>query len=374
MNLDELAALKSRIAELEDENGLLRAKLERLELEQSQPGLHRTIHGLSAMVLQVDPRNILTYINTAAEHTFDVSRRQVIGRPLAVLDEYPLGKGYLTLLVNQVRESRGDIVAERHYPDPATGQMRYVKLTASSTPLGAQVLIEDESSFKRLESTFKRYVSPKVIERMLESGTDFFKPEKYELTVLFADLRGFTRLCTQHTPEEVKHIIDRFLGLMMRVVINSEATVDKVIGDEIMALFGAPIRTPDHAVQAVNAALKMQELHLKVMEEWQSSGVENPPPMGIGINTGEMIVGNIGSELRMDYTVLGHNVNLASRLCDSAKAGEILISPRTFELARQILQQTPEAIPYNVKFRKNPSVTAKGIDRPIEPISVVRVR
>jgi class 3 adenylate cyclase len=369
----ELKNMKQRLDQLEDENGRLRAKLERMELDNRSPGLDRTIHGLQALVIQTDTHGNVSYINSAAENAFDLKRQQVIGRPLSTIDNLKLGRGYLQLLLQQASESGHDVSADRHYPDPATGEMRYVKLTAASTPMGGQVLIEDQSKFKRLESTFRRYVAPNVIERMLTSGADFFKPEKYELTVLFADLRGFTRLCTVHTPEEVKHIIDRFLGVMMRVIIDADATVDKVVGDEIMALFGAPIRTPDHAVQAVNAALRMQEQHINVVEEWRAAGVVNPPQMGIGINTGEMIVGNIGSELRMDYTVLGHHVNLASRLCDAAKGGDILIAPRTFELARAELQKTPEAIPYTVKFRKSLPLSAKGIDRPIEPISVARI-
>ncbi|RJO66773.1 MAG: PAS domain-containing protein [Myxococcales bacterium] len=373
MSADETAKLKARILQLEDDKGRLLAQIERLEMEKEQPSLNRTIHGLTVMIVQTDAQGRLSYINSAMEELLGIDRKAVLGQPLSVIDQSRLGKGYLQLMYDQAVKSQEEITAEHHYADPKTGKMRYVKVKVTAQPDGAQILIEDQSNFKRLESSFKRYVSPKVIEELLRKDFDFFRPEKYELTVLFADLRGFTRLCTRLTPEEVKRVIDRFLGLMMRVIIDEEATVDKVVGDEVMALFGAPIRYPDHAVRAVNAALKMQEVHQHLIEEWRSSGLENPPALGIGINTGEMIVGNIGSELRMDYTVLGHHVNLGSRLCSAAKGSEVLISPRTFELTKTLLQKNPQAIRHSVKFRSAPELFAKGIDAPIHPISVVRV-
>lgn len=159
----------------------------------------------------------------------------------------------------------------------------------------------------------------------------------------------------------------------MAAIIDEGATVDKLVGDEIMSLFGAPIRYPDHAVRAVNTALRMQRQHQLLMEEWKAAGIPDPPPMGIGINTGEMIVGNIGSEIRMNYTVLGHHVNLAARLCSAAKGSEILISPRTFEFARTSLEKDPAAIKHTVKFKTAPTLMAKGINKPIKPIKVVAI-
>ncbi len=373
MTTEDIKKLKQRVAQLEDENGRLLAKMERMELQQSHPSSMKTIHGLSVMVLQLDANGNVTYLNSAFEEHLGLKRSSVLGQPLDTVDVTKLGKGHLRLIYNQAISSQEEVVADHHYNDPVTGKMRYVKVTATAQPTGGQIMIEDQSSFKRLETSFKRYVSPKVIDQLLRSDFDFFRPEKYELTVLFADLRGFTKLCTRLTPEEIKRLIDRFLSVMMRIIIDEEATVDKVVGDEVMALFGAPIRYEDHAVRAVNAALKMQKVHQQIMEEWHLAGLDNPPPMGIGINTGEMIVGNIGSELRMDYTVLGHHVNLASRLCNSARGGEILISPRTFDLTRNSLQVNPNAISHSVKFRSSAEIFAKGIDAPIRPISVVPV-
>jgi len=366
--------LTSKIRQLEDENGQLLAKVERLEMEQNQPGGAMTIHGLAAMVLQISKTETILYVNSTFEEQLDIDRNQITNAPLSAIDHTPLGKGFLQLIHDQVLQSQENLIVDHNYTDPHTGKVKHIKVTGSTGPTGVQILMEDQSTFKRLESTFKRYVSPKVIDNMIKDNFDLYKIDKYELSVLFADLRGFTRLCTVHTPEEVKWLIDRYLGVMMRIIIDEDATVDKMVGDEVMALFGAPIRYEDHAVRAVNTALRMQEVHTKLMEEWRLAGITNPPPMGIGINSGEMIVGNIGSELRMDYTVLGHHVNLAARLCSAAKPGEILVSPRTFALTRKSLEANPQAITRTVKFRSSQAVQAKGIDKPIEPINVVLMK
>jgi len=366
--------LLKRIRELEEENGRLLARVERLELERSQPDSGRTILGLSSMVFQLDSNHHLAYVNHAVEEHLGVTRQTLIGKPLAAADQTRLGKGYLQFVYDQALRTKSEVSVDHSYVDPKTGRPRYVKVTVKIAEEARQILIEDQSAFKQLESNFKRYVSPKILEQLLQKDYDFYKPEKYELTVLFADLRGFTRLCTHLSPEQVKMLIDRFLSVMMRIIIDNDATVDKVIGDAVMALFGAPIRYTDHAIRAVNTALTMQETHEKLMLEWRDQGLPDPPLLGIGINTGEMIVGNIGSELQMSYTVLGHHVNLASRLCSSAKGGEILISPRTFELARESLQADPDAIRMPVKFRSSPEIQAKGIATPIKPINVVMAR
>lgn len=369
MSMDETAALKQKLLKLQDENGKLQAKIERLELERDKSDSMMTIHGLTAMILKVDNSGNVKYINSSMETTLGIKREKFINRSITALDAH-LGKGFLKLIFDQALKSGETITADHNHLDPNTGTMRYLKITATYENDECQIVMEDQSHFKKLESTFKRYVSPKVIDDLIKGEFDLFKPQKYELTVLFADLRGFTKLCTNHTPEQVKWIIDRFLGVMMKIIIQHEATVDKIIGDEIMALFGAPIKYEDHAVRAVDTAIKMQQIHQGLMEEWKNAGLKNPPRMGIGINTGEMIVGNIGSDLRMDYTVLGHHVNLASRLCSAAKGGDVLISPRTFELTKVSLQQNPKSITRSVKFKSAPQLKAKGILQPINPINV----
>lgn len=180
----------------------------------------------------------------------------------------------------------------------------------------------------RMSSLFSRYVHPSVIASMLDRKEDFFRTERADLTVLFVDLRGFTATSSQLAADQVRDLINIFMGVMIPVAHAWRGTVDKTVGDEIMVLFGAPLRYPDHADQAVRAAMALMEAHGKAARAWRERGLP-VLEMGIGINTGEMVVGNIGAQERADYTVIGHHVNLAARLCGQARASEILISGHT---------------------------------------------
>ena len=332
----DIDILRRENEKLRLENDLLVKRIQQLESDDS--GQRQTIQGLSIMVLQVDDEFRIRYINSTMEKFVGCNRAELNGCAVSQIDDTSLGRGFIQLMLEKSRETGEELISEQEIH--VDGKLRYVKVTTTFTNNVGQILVEDQSDFKRMEASFKRYVAPKVIDQLVKSGFDVFKPKKYEMTVLFADLRNFTSMSTRHPPELVKKIIDRFLGIMMKTIINADATVDKVVGDEVMALFGAPIRYHDHALRAVKTALEMQEAHRLVMQEWEEAGLE-PLKMGIGINSGEMIVGNIGSELRMDYTVLGHHVNLGARLCSAARGGQILISMRSFELAREFLQNDP---------------------------------
>jgi adenylate cyclase len=208
------------------------------------------------------------------------------------------------------------------------------------------------------------------MDDVLKAGVDPFVARKYELTVVFADLRGFTSMSSSRSAEEVKHLIDEYLTVQIDVILGDGATIDKIVGDEVMALFGAPLPVADHALWAVNTALKMQAGHARLMAIWRNRNLTGCP-LGIGVNSGEMVVGNIGSHKRMDYTVLGHNVNLAARLCSAAEPGEILLSLASFNAVRETLQQKPDAMWCPVKFRRGRTVQAKGIAQPVETVVVV---
>ncbi len=362
----DIDILRRENEKLRLENDLLVKRIQQLESDDS--GQRQTIQGLSIMVLQVDDEFRIRYINSTMEKFVGCNRAELNGCAVSQIDDTSLGRGFIQLMLEKSRETGEELISEQEIH--VDGKLRYVKVTTTFTNNVGQILVEDQSDFKRMEASFKRYVAPKVIDQLVKSGFDVFKPKKYEMTVLFADLRNFTSMSTRHPPELVKKIIDRFLGIMMKTIINADATVDKVVGDEVMALFGAPIRYHDHALRAVKTALEMQEAHRLVMQEWEEAGLE-PLKMGIGINSGEMIVGNIGSELRMDYTVLGHHVNLGARLCSAARGGQILISMRSFELAREFLQNDPYALNRQVKFKSAQKILAKGIDEPIKTVSVI---
>ena len=150
------------------------------------------------------------------------------------------------------------------------------------------------------------------------------------ITVLFADLRGFTTLSEANPPEMVVGLLNRFFTLMSEVIFRHGGTLDKYIGDGVLALFGAPYATERDAVKAVRAAIDMQRAVQQFNRELAAAG-QADIGVGIGINTGSAIVGFIGSDTRLDYTAIGDTVNTAARLEQRAHAGQIIISEHTMQ-------------------------------------------
>ncbi|MBN1311364.1 MAG: GAF domain-containing protein [Anaerolineae bacterium] len=194
---------------------------------------------------------------------------------------------------------------------------------------------------RRLRQVLGRSVDPAVMERLLANpDVDFLKGERAVLSVLYADIRGSTALAEQTPPELLVGFINDYLGTMAEVVLSNEGTLDKFVGDEVMAFFGAPHPDPDHAVRAIRVGLLMQEAHQKVMFDWEQRGVL-PAPIGVGIATGELIVGEMGSAQRTNYTVIGRAANLGARICSVAKAGQILISKNTYNEVKKRVEAAP---------------------------------
>ena len=165
-----------------------------------------------------------------------------------------------------------------------------------------------------LRAAFSQYVSPAVVDRLLaDPSRARLGGERRELTVLFSDIRGFSHLAEGMRPEELASFLGEYLTPMTELVMDSGGTLDKYIGDAIMAIWAAPIDYPDHAERACEVALRMQEMLAVLNRTWRAHG-KPELAIGVGINTGPMAVGNMGSAARFDYTVLGDNVNLASRL------------------------------------------------------------
>ncbi|TAK03459.1 MAG: adenylate/guanylate cyclase domain-containing protein [Candidatus Manganitrophaceae bacterium] len=202
-----------------------------------------------------------------------------------------------------------------------------------------------------IEGLFTRYVAPEVVRDLIDRPDQVqLGGVRKELTVLFSDIRGFTTLSERLPPEAVVAQLNEYLSAMVEVIFAHRGCLDKYIGDAIMAFWGAPVDDPHHAEQACRAALEMAEVLKRLQEKWRSEG-KPILEIGIGINTGEMVIGNIGSERRMDYTVIGDHVNLASRLEGLNKefGTRILISRATCERAEAV-----------IKTRKIGSVKVKG--------------
>lgn len=181
----------------------------------------------------------------------------------------------------------------------------------------------------------ERYHSPGVVSRILSSGSvdsDWnIEVQERPVTVLFADIVGFTTISEKLSPSQVAQLLNYYFGEMTSIIFEHEGTLDKFMGDALMAVFGAPIAQKDHAERAVRAALKMRE-RLDEMSFEEDVGMDVEFPMRIGINTGMVVAGDIGSPQRMDYTVIGDVVNAASRLeAETADPGDIVIGEETWK-------------------------------------------
>jgi adenylate cyclase len=209
--------------------------------------------------------------------------------------------------------------------------------------IGSQIdtAIFESLERRHLRRVLGRSVDPRIMERLLaESNDGFLKGERAVLTVLYADLRGSTHLAETIAPELLVEFINDYLGQMTRIILAHEGTLDKFVGDQVMALFGAPYPQPDHALRAVRVGLAMQKGHQALLETWRSYGIKDVP-IGIGLATGELIVGEMGSSQRTDYTVIGRAANLGARICNIAKGGQVLISQQTYDLTRDHLKVNP---------------------------------
>ncbi len=195
-------------------------------------------------------------------------------------------------------------------------------------------MVVEEREKRKIRKSFSQYVSPAVI-RLIEQDPDrYFRPggELKELTVMFSDIRGFTAMSEAMTPNELVSLLNRYLGEMTDIIFRHWGTLDKYIGDAIMAFWGSPLPRDDHAYQACACALDMQNRLRVLNREWEKAGRE-PLSIGVGVNTGLMNVGNMGSTRRLAWTVMGDNVNLASRLEGLNKKYRtgIIISEGTYE-------------------------------------------
>jgi len=236
----------------------------------------------------------------------------------------------------------------------------YPSLAMGLTFVGITVhqLLTEERQRLWIKRAFQRFVSPEVVERLVENPAALqFGGEVRSLTVLFSDIRDFTGYTERHPPQEVVQILREYLTRMVDQVIIHQGTLDKFIGDAVMAIFGAPVPLPDHAERACRAALAMIAELDTLQARWTAEGRE-PFRIGIGINTGDMVVGNLGSEQLFDYTVVGDGVNLGARLESLNKEYQtkvpIIISESTYEAAKEHLE-----------VRRLGEVIVKGKTRPV---------
>jgi class 3 adenylate cyclase/phytoene/squalene synthetase len=243
--------------------------------------------------------------------------------------------------------------------DERTVELSKAKEELENLNRGLNQKVKDQVEELGRYNELRRYLSPKITERILSNGSNLNTISHRKLmTVLFSDIRGFSDLTDSLEPEEISLLLNNYLSEMTKLIHKHEGTLDKIIGDGIMVFFGDPIPILEHAQSAVLLAIDMQKKTEELKDEWLSYG--HHLNIGVGINTGYMTVGNVGSEFHRDYTVIGNQVNVAARLESMAKQGEILVSQRTYSRAKGI-----------IPFEEVGTVNLKGIH---SPVRVYRVK
>lgn len=218
--------------------------------------------------------------------------------------------------------------------------------------------ISYESEAVRVSKALQRYLSPQMLEHIVKQKSDVdLSTKRTELTVLFADLVGFSSIAETVEVGYLEQFLNDFFEAMTRAVFDNKGTVDKFLGDGLLAFFGEPVEIVNHAQAAVATARQMQREMVRLNEKWSGMAIsefESGVRIRIGITTGIVVVGNVGSHRRMEYTVLGSAVNLASRLQALASPGQIIISSRTWTLAKDM-----------AKFKSRQTVRVRGFDKEI---------
>jgi len=289
---------------------------------------------LASGVITLDPENRITFLNQAAEHVLGIDAQEAAGQFYGTV--LPYLKDDLIPLVKTVREAGEARVGYEAQPDlPDRG---LVDLQINISPLqgvdeqtaGVTIVVDDlteqrklEAEVQQMRSTFERYVSPRVVEQLLSDPSRVqLGGARQDVTILFGDIRGFTAFSESVEAEMLFEVLNRHLTLVAEAVLEQEGTLDKFMGDAVMAIFNAPLAQESHVLRAVRAAWQMKmalsELHQHLASDLQLN-------FGIGISTGPAVVGNVGSPMLQNYTAIGNTVNLASRLQSHAGPGQILM-------------------------------------------------
>ncbi len=319
---------------------------------------------IASGVVTTDVMDQITLVNRAAESILVINAGEAAGRPYT--DAFPALRTSLEPLIACVWQEDRPVVTEEVESDlPGRG---HVNLRISLSPLrdpdqarlGTALVVEDMTEQRRLEAqgrfireTFQRYVSPAVVNRMLEDPDSIkLGGQRQQVTILFADIRGFTSFSEHRDPEKLVEVLNHYLALAADAVLQEDGTLDKFMGDAVMAIFNAPLAQEDHVLRAVRVALGIRqaiEAHHKTVEPAKRLAY------GVGIAVGEAVVGNIGTAQQLNYTAIGASVNLAKRLQENACGGQILLNEPAYQRVKEY-----------VDVRAMAPLEVKGFSEPVQ--------
>ena len=223
--------------------------------------------------------------------------------------------------------------------------------------------VNAQRNIEALASKLSKYLSPQVYESIFSGKKNaIIEASRKKLTVFFSDIKGFTEITDRLEPEVLSSLLNNYLNEMSKIALKYGGTIDKFVGDAILIFFGDPETKgeKEDAIACVSMAIEMRKRMQYLRAQWENQGISNPLEIRIGINTGYCNVGNFGSEDRLDYTIIGGEVNLASRLESNAKTGEILVSHETFAFIKEV-----------ITCEKKEEINVKGIAHKIQTYQVI---
>jgi len=274
-----------------------------------------------------------------AQWWLDLSALLIIGLIVVILLPRfkPLPAAVLTGVLIALQLGIAKLVYEYYDTILKAGEAVIFLVVSYALNLALGILIAQHEK-NHIHGLFGRFVAPDVVSELLSGGVDIkLGGVEKEITVLFVDIRGFTAFSESNPAEKVVSMVNRYLALTSNSIQKQEGTLDKYIGDATMAVFNAPNNLPDHAMRAVHAAMEMKKGAVLLQGEiLRDYGVDLQ--FGIGINTGVAVVGNMGSDFRMDYTAIGDTVNTAARLEGNAEKGQIIISDSTYQIVKDYVE------------------------------------
>lgn len=301
---------------------------------------NNVLRSLSNGVLTVDVHGNLVKINDAGTKILNRRAEEVLGAPIEKL--FRGTNKWVTNIVETVLKNNETCTSLD--ASLQNFQRRTIAVNLSATPLldakgnslGCTVVLEDISSEKRIRTTMARYMTPEIADQVLAEGKDVLGGQAQAATVMFADIADFTGLSEELGATGTVTMLNEYFTEMVEVIFEHRGTLDKYIGDAIMAVFGAPFPTPQDADNAVAGAIAMHE-RLAIFNHARERQGKLPIKIRIGINSDQVVTGNIGSERRMDYTVIGDGVNVAARLEAANKqfGTRTLISAATVKLLQK---------------------------------------
>jgi adenylate cyclase len=317
-------------------------------------------------VITADVRDQITLCNRAAASILGNASAEIVGRRLEEI--VPAFASEIQTQLEAVRRDEKSVLGlEVSLELPERGNVDWrLNLSplkdAGQKTQGVAIVLDDLTERKKLEAQrrlLERMVSPLVLDQ-IDLDSFHIGGRKVDITILFADVRGFTAFSEQHTPEGLVEVLNHYLAAAADAVLAHEGTVDKFLGDAVMAWYNAPLPQPDHTLRAVKSALALRDAVARLHEQLPA---ESHLDFGVGIHYGEAVLGWIGTEKRLEYTAISDSVNTAKRIQENSAKNQILISREAYERVKDLV----EAKPFT-------PIVAKGKTQPVDVLEVVGLK